>query len=116
MALKKVLDTEKSTYLNNRFEDEEFNEYGDADAKSLVAWFRLGSTPKDLSSSGLTLTYEGSPPSASFTNQEIGDVVYPAATFSDTNNDNAIVTSSKFSFSTISEEVSVAGIAAGGIA
>ena len=116
MALKQVVDTTKNTYLTKRFEDDEGNQYGDAAVKSLIAWFRLSDTPKDLSSSGLILAYEGSPPPSSFTNQKIGDVVYPAATFSNANNDKAKVTSSKFSFSTISEEVTVGDIAAGGIA
>ena len=41
MALKKVLDASKSTYLNTRFEDDELNQYGDVAAKSLVAWYRF---------------------------------------------------------------------------
>ena len=59
MALKQVVDTTKNTYLTNRFEDDDDNQYGDAAAKSLIAWFRLTDTPSNLVSTGPAIVYDG---------------------------------------------------------
>lgn len=103
MALKRVVDKTKNTYLNDRFEDEDLNKYTEDDALSLIAWFRFTSSPQELSNanldSPLTLTYEGDIPTSSFTNQEIGEATYPAVKFDNLSNHNASVSSSKFSFS-----------------
>ena len=59
MALKKVVDTTKNTYLTKRFEDDEGNQYGDAAVKSLIAWYRFTDTPSNLVSTGPSIEYEG---------------------------------------------------------
>lgn len=58
MALKQVVDTTKNTYLTNRFEDDEGNQYGDAAVKSLVTWYRFDGT---TNKSTATITYTGQP-------------------------------------------------------
>ncbi len=74
MALKKVVDTTKSTYLTKRFEDEEGNQYSDSTSRSLVAWYRFNDYDESTVISADNLT-EG---------------VYVIVTTGDTNNWSAV--------------------------